>query len=99
MHSTNKGRESPSIEIIKLLKSKGSNVSYSDPFFKELPKLRKYNFKMQNIIINERNLSKSDAVVLITDHDDFDYKLIKKFSSLIIDTRGKYIPSSKIIRA
>ena len=92
-------RESPSIEIIKLLKSKGSNVSYSDPYFKEFPKLRNSNFRMKNVIINEKNLSNADAVILITDHDNFDYKLIKKFSSLIIDTRGKYIPSSKIIRA
>lgn len=92
-------RESPSIEIIKLLKSKGSNVSYSDPYFKEFPKLRNSNFRMKNVKINEKNLSNADAVILITDHDDFDYQLIKKFSSLIIDTRGKYIPSSKIIRA
>ena len=54
---------------------------------------------MKNVVINEKNLSNSDAVILITDHDDFDYKLIKKYSPLIIDTRGKYIPSSKVIRA
>ena len=92
-------RESPSIEIIKLLKSKGSNVAYSDPYFKEFPKLRNSNFNMKNVVINEKNLLNFDAVILVTDHDDFDYKLIKKYSSLIIDTRGKYIPSSKVIRA
>ena len=92
-------RESPSIEIIKLLKSKGSNVSYSDPYFKEFPKLRNSNFSMKTVKIDKDNLLKSDAVILITDHDIFDYELIKKFSSLIIDTRGKYTPSSKIIRA
>ena len=74
-------------------------MSYSDPYFKEFPKLRNSNFRMKNVKINEKNLSNADAVILITDHDDFDYQLIKKFSSLIIDTRGKYIPSSKIIRA
>ena len=92
-------RESPSIEIIKLLKSKGSNVAYSDPYFKEFPKIRNSNFNMKNVVIKEKNLSNSDAVILITDHDDFDYKFIKKYSPLIIDTRGKYIPSSKVIRA
>ena len=39
--------EVPSIEIIKLLKSKGSNVAYSDPYFKEFPKLRISNFNMK----------------------------------------------------
>ena len=36
--------------------------------------------------------------MLLTDHDDFDYEIIKKESNLIIDTRG-VSPSKKIIHA
>ena len=38
-----------------------------------------------------------DLVLLTTDHDAFDYELIEKFSNLIIDTRGKYLPSNKVV--
>ena len=37
--------------------------------------------------------------MLLTDHDDFDYEIIKKESNLIIDTRGVFKPSKKIIHA
>jgi UDP-N-acetyl-D-glucosamine dehydrogenase len=37
--------------------------------------------------------------ILATDHDDFDYKLIEKESKLIVDTRGKFKVSKKVIKA
>ena len=40
-----------------------------------------------------------DLVLLATDHDDFDYDLIKKYSKMIIDTRGRFKKSEKIIKA
>ena len=40
-----------------------------------------------------------DAVILITDHDEFNYKLIKKYSKIIIDTRNKFNSSYKIFKA
>jgi UDP-N-acetyl-D-glucosamine dehydrogenase len=40
-----------------------------------------------------------DLVLLATDHDDFDYDLIEKESSLIIDTRGRFEKSEKVIKA
>lgn len=92
-------RESPSLEVIKILRNKGGIVDYSDPFFKELPNTRKYNFKQKSIPINKKNLCFYDLVLLATDHDDFDYDLIKKYSKLIIDTRGRFEPCDFIIRA
>lgn len=92
-------RESPALRIIELLLRKGSEVSYFDPYVKSLPKTRKYNFKLSSIDSGLANLNKYDAVILITDHDLFDYDLIKNKSKLIIDTRGRYNMGENIVRA
>ena len=76
----------------------GAKVSYSDPFFKELPNLRKYNLKLKNTDINSENLKKFDCTILATDHDAFDYDLIKNHSKFILDTRGKFKTSNNIVR-
>ncbi len=84
-------RESPAFKMIEILKKKNNKVDYSDPFFPKIPKTRKYNFQdMRCININKNNLKKYDAVILVTDHDQFDYKLIQENSKLIIDTRSRY---------
>jgi len=92
-------RESPSVEIIKLLLERESIVDYSDPFFPEFPKIRKLKFEKKSVNITKNLLLKYDAVILSSDHDSFDYKLIEETSNLIIDTRGRYQTSNKIIRA
>ena len=91
-------RESPSLEIIKLLLDAGAKVSYCDPYIKKLPKLRKYNYEIEGIKLNKKNLSLFDCNILTTDHDSFDYEIIKKNSKLLIDTRGKFAISSNVIR-
>ena len=48
--------------------------------------------------LTSQTLSKFDLVVLITDHDCFNYKLINKNSKKIIDCRGKFPESEKVIR-
>ena len=92
-------RESPALEIIKLFKKNGYLVSYSDPYVQKIPKTRRYNFQLKSIKLNSENLKKFDASVLVTDHDVFNYNLIKKSSKIIIDCRGKYTPSKNIIRS
>jgi UDP-N-acetyl-D-glucosamine dehydrogenase len=92
-------RESPSLKIIKLLTGKGGHVEYSDPYVERISNIEDFP-KMHSKEINIHNLRKYDAVVLITDHDDFDYTLIQENSRLIIDTRGVYnIDLDNIIRA
>ncbi len=92
-------RESPSVEIMKLLQQKGVDIHYSDPFFPSFPQMRRYSFNLSSEEISESSLSRYDAVILATDHDSFDYKLIQNNSSLLIDTRGRFDQSSTIIRA
>ncbi len=91
-------RESPSLELIKLLIEKGAIVNYNDPLVIKLPKLRNYQLKMRSIKITKKVLQSYDAVLLATDHDSYDYELIKNFSKIIVDTRGRYEPKENIIR-
>ncbi len=92
-------RESPALELIKLLTKQEAIVYYSDPYFSEFPTSRNLLFKSKSISINKKNLNKFDLTLLVTNHDSFDYELIEKESNLIVDTRGVYKASSKVILA
>ncbi len=94
-------RESPPIEIFDMLKNKGGEIDYSDPHLERFPITKKYKYTAKSVKICEENLKNYDLVVILTDHDDFDYDLILNCSKKIIDTRGRYhsmgIESEKII--
>ena len=92
-------RESPSLELINILKEKGANINYCDPFFESIPITRKFTFRIKGKKLTKFLLNNSDVVVLATDHDNFDYKLIEKESKVIVDTRGKFRKSNKTLRA
>lgn len=92
-------RESPSVEVIELLKAKGADVAYSDPFFPSFPTMRKHQFGLQSVPLTPDALASFDAVLLATDHDSFDYDLIRTHSQLVIDSRGRFAPSDRIVRA
>jgi UDP-N-acetyl-D-glucosamine dehydrogenase len=92
-------RESPSLVLIESLLDKGAVVEYSDPYFKTIPHTRKYQFELESKALNAEILKSADLVLLATDHDDFDYELIEKEASLIVDTRGCFNYSNKVIKA
>ena len=93
-------REAPSIKLIELLKKIGSLVDYSDPYVPHLYGMRKSSINLKSKIVNEKNIKKYDLVLLSTDHDLFDYKLIKNNAKIIVDTRGVYQkPHKNIVRA
>ncbi|WP_308116335.1 nucleotide sugar dehydrogenase [Paenibacillus lautus] len=93
-------RESPSVELMELLREKGANVSYTDPFIPRFPKMREHHFDLKSMDLDEDYLKSIDCVVISTDHSVFDYDFILEYSNLIIDTRGVYRkPNSKVVRA
>ena len=92
-------RESPSLEIIYNLLKRGAIVKYNDPFVTKLQKVRKYDLDIENVNLTEKTLRSFDCVLLLTDHDEFPYELIKNNSNLIIDTRGRFNLSKNIFRA
>jgi UDP-N-acetyl-D-glucosamine dehydrogenase len=91
-------RESPSLTIIELLKQKGAIVSYNDPYFPRVGRGRHYDLNMVNTPLE--NLDQYDAVMIVTDHSDYDYAAIVRESQLVIDTRNatQGIRSDKIVR-
>jgi UDP-N-acetyl-D-glucosamine dehydrogenase len=92
-------RESPSVEIMKLIRTAGGEISYSDPHVPVFPKMREHRFELSSVSLTPECLEGFDAVVLATDHAKFDYEMIRRYASLIIDTRGVYRESSsKIVR-
>ncbi len=93
-------RESPSVMLMEKLRDLGADVSYSDPHLPVFPKMREHHFELSSVPLTAENLSAYDCVLLATDHDKFDYELIKQNAKLIIDSRGRYLASSDhIIKA
>jgi len=92
-------RESPSLAIIDILMKKKADVHYSDPYFPDCPKTRKYNFDLSSIELTANNIKSFDLVLISTDHDLFDYDLIESESKLIVDTRGLIKSSNKVFVA
>lgn len=93
-------RESPSVELMEILNSKGARIDYSDPYVKTFPKMRKHTFDLKSVEITKESLAQYDCVLLATNHDDFDYPLIQKNAKLIVDTRGVYLePFLNVVKA
>ena len=81
-------RESPSIELIELLKDKGAKVDYNDPHIPKTHKQREHDLQMTSKELSARMLASYDVVVISTDHSDYDYNWIVKNAKLIVDTRN-----------
>lgn len=84
-------RESPSVELMDLLRTRGAAVDYSDPYVPVFPKIRKYRFDLQSVNLTPQAVATYDFLLLATDHDAFDYELIRTHAKLIFDTRGRYL--------
>lgn len=83
-------RESPAVEIMSRLQQLGATLDYSDPHVPVFPKMRRYRFDLLSVELSADTLAGYDCVVLATDHDGFDYDLIRQHASLIVDSRGRY---------
>ena len=93
-------RESSSVFLLKeLLNINIKNIQWCDPHIKQKISIIKFNYNKKGININSKILNFFDTVVLMTDHDKFDYDLIYKNSKAIIDCRGRYAVDDKVIRA
>ena len=93
-------RESASLKIIdNLNKNKFKQLSYYDPHIKNDLIIKKYSYLNKISKIRSGNLKKFDIVILMTDHDIFDYNAILKHSKNIIDCRGRFKVTNKIVRA
>jgi UDP-N-acetyl-D-glucosamine dehydrogenase len=91
-------RESPSLTIIELLRARGANVAYNDPYFPTVGHGRHYDLNMVSTPLEQ--IEDFDATVIVTDHSSYDYRAIVEKSKLVVDTRNatKGIQSAKIVR-
>jgi UDP-N-acetyl-D-glucosamine dehydrogenase len=89
-------RESPALDIIHLLTTRGSKVTYSDPY---VPSIRMDGEEL-TAVPPEEALTKAHCVVIVTDHKEFDYEQAVRSAKLIVDTRNalKKFSSDKIVR-
>ena len=93
-------RESPSLEIMDLLRAKGAEIAYSDPHIPVFPKLREHSFDLKSVPLTPAGLAEYDCVVIATDHKAFDYKAIQRHAKLIVDARGVYKePEDNVVKA
>ncbi len=92
-------RETPVFRLMELIIEREAHVDYYDPYVPQLTKTRDYDFQMSSIDLSAEKLANYDLVILTTDHDEFDYDFIKKEAKLIIDTRGRFNNSEKVVRA
>jgi UDP-N-acetyl-D-glucosamine dehydrogenase len=83
-------RESPAVELMSLLAARGARVAYCDPHVPVFPRMRNYRFDLESVALDAERLMQYDAVLIATDHDVFDYEMIRRHAQLIIDTRGVY---------
>jgi UDP-N-acetyl-D-glucosamine dehydrogenase len=81
-------RESPSIELIELLRKKGAKVDYNDPYIPRTHKQRQHDLKMSSKKLSAAMLAGYDVVLISTDHSDYDYKWIVKHAKLVVDARN-----------
>lgn len=81
----NDWRESPSIEVIRLLKAEGAKISFHDPFVSEFSE---HDFKMSGVELTSAEIQKADLVIIATDHSQFDYGFIGRNARAILDTRN-----------
>ncbi|CAG2141864.1 UDP-N-acetyl-D-glucosamine 6-dehydrogenase [Cupriavidus numazuensis] len=93
-------RESPAVDIMELIRARGGNVEYSDPHVPVFPRMREHHFDLSSVALDGDTVAEYDAVVLATDHDAFDYLLIRQRAQLLVDSRGKYrMPAPNIVKA
>ncbi len=91
-------RESPALTIIELLRRRGADIAYNDPYFARVGQGRHYALDMTCTPLD--NLASWDAVLIVTDHSSYDYLQIVRESQLVIDTRNatKGLTSDNIVR-
>jgi UDP-N-acetyl-D-glucosamine dehydrogenase len=92
--NTGDARESPSTEVVSQLLALGAKVSAVDPHI-ALPTL---DPRISLVPLSGQVLEAADAVVLLTDHDDFDYDLIAGKARYVLDTRARLAPSPTVER-
>ena len=78
-------RESPALDVIRLLEEQGATVEFHDPY---ISSFREDDHVRSSIELNPIAITATDAVVVITDHRNVDYQMVMDHAQLIVDSRN-----------
>jgi UDP-N-acetyl-D-glucosamine dehydrogenase len=78
-------RESPALDIIRLLEGQGAKVTYFDP---HVPRFREDGHEFRSVELTPDRVAAADCVMVVTDHSSVDYRMVKRHAKLIVDTRN-----------
>ena len=94
-------RESPSVQLMEMLRKWGAQIDYSDSNVPVFPVMREHSFDLASVPLTPETLAGYDAVLVLTDHSDVDYDMLRDHARLIVDARGRYsgVSDPKIVSA
>ena len=78
-------RESPALDVMRLLEARGADVVYHDP---HVPSFREDGTTHHGIALTPAELERADAVVIVTDHTAMDWQLVVDHAQVVVDTRN-----------
>jgi len=78
-------RESPALDIIRLLEQQGAMVAYHDPY---VPRFEEDGHQFASVPLTAETLAAADCVMIVTDHSALDYELIRRHARAVVDTRN-----------
>jgi len=78
-------RESPALDIIRLLEGQGAQVSYHDP---HVPTFAENGHEFHSVPLDPAAVAAADCVMIVTDHSAVDYRMIRRKAKLVVDTRN-----------
>jgi UDP-N-acetyl-D-glucosamine dehydrogenase len=78
-------RESPALDIIRLLEGQGARVSYHDP---HVPVFAEDGHEFRSVPLDPESVAAADCIMIVTDHSAIDYHMIRRKARLVVDTRN-----------
>ncbi len=78
-------RESPALDVIRLLRQRGVIVRYHDP---HVAALKDDDIELRSTPLTADELAEADCVIIVTDHSSVDYELVGRHARLVVDTRN-----------
>jgi UDP-N-acetyl-D-glucosamine dehydrogenase len=80
-------RESPALDIIRLLEQNGAKVAYHDPYVPSF-EFEEDRRRFASVPLTADSLAAADCVIVVTDHSNIDYELVRRHGRAIVDTRN-----------
>ena len=78
-------RESPALDVMRMLSEKGAILSYNDPF---VASLRMNGNTLKSVELTSANIASQDCIIILTDHGAYDFRSIIAGAKLVVDTRN-----------